>query len=47
KMVGKERLFKIEKDIDQKAETPPAMLKVSFDEITLKGCGQQLCAEQG
>ncbi|MGO3384062.1 MAG: rhombotarget A, partial [Acinetobacter guillouiae] len=47
KMVGKERLFQIEKDIDEKAETPPAMLKVSFDEITLKGCGQELCAKQG
>ena len=47
KMVGKERLFQIEKDIDEKAETPPAMLKVSFDEITLKGCGQDVCAKQG
>ncbi|MFW2171921.1 rhombotarget A [Acinetobacter guillouiae] len=47
KMVGKERLFQIEKDIDEKAATPPAMLKVSFDEITLKGCGQDVCAKQG
>ncbi|WP_335954888.1 rhombotarget A [Acinetobacter guillouiae] len=47
KMAGKERLFHIEKNIDPKETTPPAMLKVSFDEITLKGCGQDVCAEQG
>lgn len=47
KMAGKERLFHIEKNIDPKETTPPAMLKVSFDEITLKGCGQDVCADQG
>lgn len=47
KMAGKERLFHIEKNIDPKETTPPVMLKVSFDEITLKGCGQDVCAEQG
>lgn len=47
KMVGKDRLFRIEKAIDPNATTPPAMLSVTFDEITLKGCGQSNCADQG
>ena len=47
KMVGKERLFQIEKIIDSAVETPPAMLKVSFNEITLKGCNEAVCADQG
>ncbi|MDR0237267.1 rhombotarget A [Acinetobacter sp.] len=47
KMVGKERLFQIEKTIDPNATTTPALLNVAFDEITLKGCGQSVCADQG
>ncbi|MCU4313729.1 rhombotarget A [Acinetobacter bereziniae] len=47
KMVGKDRLFQIEKAVDPNATTPPAMLSVAFDEITLKGCGQSNCADQG
>ena len=47
KMAGNERLFRIEKIIDSAATTAPAMLKVSFTEITMKGCGQSVCADQG
>ena len=47
KMAGKDRLFHIEKMVDPAAETAPAMLNVTFTEITLKGCGQSICAEQG
>lgn len=48
KMVGKNRLFLIEKIVDPEVTTAQAMLKVTFDEITLKGCGQSVfCADQG
>ncbi|MEG0481610.1 MAG: rhombotarget A [Acinetobacter sp.] len=47
KMAGKDRLFRIEKIVDPAAETAPPMIKVSFTEITMKGCAQSLCAEQG
>lgn len=46
KMVGKDRLFHIEKVQDPEATTQ-AMLKVTFNEITLKGCGQSECKDQG
>ena len=46
-MSGKDRLFHIEKIIDSSVTTTPAMLSVSFTEITMKGCGQSVCADQG
>ena len=47
KIAGKDRLFQIEKIIDTTLTTAQPMLKVTFDEITLKGCGQSVCADQG
>lgn len=47
KMAGKDRLFRIEKNVDPAAETAPPMIKVTFTEITMKGCGQSVCADQG
>lgn len=47
KMAGKDRLFRIEKIVDPAAETAPPMIKVTFTEITMKGCGQSVCADQG
>ncbi|KAF1011730.1 MAG: hypothetical protein GAK29_04928 [Acinetobacter bereziniae] len=47
KMVGKDRLFQIEKKVDSSVTTPQPLLNVAFDEITLKGCGPSICADQG
>ena len=47
KMVGKDRLFHIEKIIDPEATAKQAMLTVVFSEMTLKGCGQAECKDQG
>ena len=47
KMAGKDRLFYIEKSTDSADDTTPAMLNVLFTEITLKGCGQSVCADLG
>ncbi|AYO53887.1 rhombotarget A [Acinetobacter wuhouensis] len=47
KMAGKDRLFEIEKVMDTSSTEVQAMINVTFDEITLKGCTQSICKDQG
>lgn len=47
KAAGKDRLFTLDRTLDTTAVADQAMQQVTFTEITLNGCGQSVCADQG
>ena len=47
KAAGKDRLFTLDRTLDPAAAADQLMLKATFTEITLNGCGQSVCADQG
>ena len=47
KMVGKDRIFNIDRGLDTSETAATGMLSVNLTEVTLSGCGQTNCATQG